>query len=76
MEVVLDYEYDGQVDLWSCGVVFYTMLNGFNPFDTPQQIVDADYDPFDIEVSVEGMDIFHDLIQLKPELRRYKRRQN
>jgi len=32
-EIVLGHSYDSKVDIWSAGVVVYTMLCGKSPFD-------------------------------------------
>ena len=60
------------------GCVYYTMLNGYTPFNVDPQtgegwenISQANYEEFDVEISEDGTRIFTDLIQLDPESRIY-----
>eukprot|EP01105_Mastigella_eilhardi_P008441 TRINITY_DN2047_c0_g1_i1.p1 TRINITY_DN2047_c0_g1~~TRINITY_DN2047_c0_g1_i1.p1 ORF type:complete len:295 (-),score=85.54 TRINITY_DN2047_c0_g1_i1:189-1073(-) len=70
-EVLMQEGYDNLVDLWSVGVITYTLLCGYLPFngeqmvDTLQQILEIEYsydDPIWDGVSVDAKDFIGSLL--------------
>jgi len=78
-EVVQGAKYDASVDIWSCGVIMYTLLSGQFPFDdlehpenTFRLIVRAQVkfpDEFWKNVSSEAKDLVFKLLQKNPKER-------
>lgn len=77
-ELIKGEHYGTSVDMWAMGVVVFTLLGGYLPFDKPtqrrlfRQIVSGDYQ-FDPQhwdsVSVEAKDLIARLLQVDPNKR-------
>eukprot|EP01017_Pseudomicrothorax_dubius_P031620 TRINITY_DN4055_c0_g3_i1.p1 TRINITY_DN4055_c0_g3~~TRINITY_DN4055_c0_g3_i1.p1 ORF type:complete len:351 (-),score=67.27 TRINITY_DN4055_c0_g3_i1:58-1110(-) len=77
-EIFLGGEYTEAVDMWSAGVVLYTMLGGYQPFSSEiakeliDQIISAEYsfpdDPWQY-ISKEAKDLIRSCLQKNPEER-------
>ncbi|KAA8498962.1 Myosin light chain kinase A [Porphyridium purpureum] len=75
-EVVKGLQYDSSVDLWSCGVILYTLLSGMFPFDDQENqanifklIVKAQVKFPDAQwsdISTEAKDLVFKLLQKDP----------
>lgn len=74
-EMISGQVYKGTcVDVWSCGVVLFALLNGFLPFEDPEtselyaKILAADYQMSD-HVSDEAADLIRRILTTDPEKR-------
>jgi serine/threonine protein kinase len=77
-EVLRQAGYDQQCDLWSAGVVIYTILAGYLPFEGEtsielvQKVTTADFQfhsKFWSHVSNEAKDLIHSLLEVDPKKR-------